>query len=354
MGRFYEKVARPILFMQDPERAHENIVLGLKFLHNFSRICDFFHRMNQNSPSRPIQLFGLDFPNTVGMAAGMDKNAQFWRASAALGFGHVEVGTVTLKPQPGNPRPRLFRYPAEKALINRMGFNNEGAKAVADRLKADGAHRFRQIPLGINIGKSKSADLSKAAEDYLGSFHLLADYADYFAINVSSPNTPALRQLQGHKYLPGLLKTLREANIKRARKLGLKPIPMLVKISPDLDFQEIDSVLTDILDLGYDGIIATNTTIERPGSLSAANEPGGLSGKPLHHRAVQIIRYIHKATEGRLPIIGTGGVSDPTSAGRMIDAGASLVQIYTGLVFNGPFFPSTVARALAPRYEDWV
>ncbi len=354
MGQFYERVARPVLFMQDPERAHETTVLALKLLHKSSLLCALLHRLNRNSPPRPIKIFGLDFPNAIGLAAGMDKNAQFWRASAAMGFGHVEVGTVTLKPQPGNPRPRLFRFADNEALINRMGFNNEGAEAVAARLKSAGAHRFRPIPLGINIGKSKSADLSLAAEDYLGSFHHLADYADYFAINVSSPNTPALRQLQGHQYLPGLLKTLREANLNRARKLGLKPIPLLVKIAPDLNFKEIDSVLADVLDLGYDGIIATNTTVERPGALSRANEPGGLSGKPLHHRAIQIISYIQKATAGRLPIIGTGGISDPESAGRMVDAGASLVQIYTGLVYKGPFLPAQLARALAPQHERWV
>ena len=354
MGRFYERVARPALFMQDAERAHEAVVLALKLLHKSSLICGLLHRLNRNSPQRPIQIFGLNFHNAVGLAAGMDKNAQFWRASAALGFGHVEVGTITLKPQPGNPRPRLFRFVENEALINRMGFNNEGAEAVAARLKSAGAHRFRPIPLGINIGKSKSADLSLAAEDYLGSFHHLADYADYFAINVSSPNTPALRQLQGHKYLPGLLKTIRQANLNRARKLGLKPIPLLVKIAPDLDFREIDNVLADVLDLDYDGIIATNTTIERPGALSGVNEPGGLSGKPLHNRAVRIVSYIHKATAGRLPIIGVGGISDPESAGRMIDAGASLVQIYTGLIYKGPCLPAQIARALAPQHERWV
>ncbi len=354
MGRFYEKVARPVLFMQDPERAHEMTVLGLKIMHNSPFLCGLLHRLNRNSPNRPIELFGLKFPNAVGLAAGLDKNAQFWRASAAMGFGHVEVGTVTLKPQPGNPRPRLFRFPAEEALINRMGFNNEGAEAVAARLKSAGAHRFRPIPLGINIGKSKSADLSKTAEDYLASFHHLADYADYFAINVSSPNTPALRQLQGHKYLPGLLQAISQANLNRAQKLGLKPIPLLVKIAPDLNYEEIDSILSDVLELDYDGIIASNTTVERPGAFSRVNEPGGLSGKPLHHRAVQIIQYIHNATNGRLPIIGVGGVSDVESAGRMADAGASLVQIYSGLIFKGPYLPSQISRALAPRHENWV
>jgi dihydroorotate dehydrogenase len=354
MGLFYEKLIRPVFFTQDPERMHDLAVLALTALGKSPTLCQIMQACNQQPTSRPIKLFGLEFRNAVGLAAGMDKNAQFWRAAGALGFGHVEVGTVTRNGQPGNPRPRLFRYEKQAALINRMGFNNDGAEAVANRLKATGAHRKRSLPLGINIGKSRSASLDAAADDYLASFNLLADFADYFAVNVSSPNTPELRQLQGHDYLPGLLGVLRSANLSRAKKLGQKPIPLLIKISPDLNYSQIDSIIEDVLGLEFDGVIATNSSVARPGSLADVDEPGGLSGRPIHRHAVQMVNYIHRATSGRLPIIGVGGVDGAAAAGRMIDAGASLVQVYTGLIYRGPFFPRQVARALAPSQEDWV
>ena len=361
MGLIYERLVRPILFLQDAEKSHDHGVMVLKALGALSPVCRVMERFNQSRHERPIRVFGLTFPNAVGLAAGMDKNAHFWRAASALGFGHVEIGTVTSRKQAGNPRPRLFRYPDELALINRMGFNNDGAEVIAQRLRSQGARgpdeegiRQNPIPLGINIGKSKVVSLENAAEDYLASFNLLADFADYFTINVSSPNTPDLRKLQGEELLRDLLRSLREANDGRARKLGRKPIPMLVKISPDLKFDQLDRILELIIGLGYKGIIATNTTTARPRSMSEISEDGGLSGLPLHSRSVDVIRYIHHSTNGKLPIIGVGGIIDPVSAGRTMDAGASLVQIYSGLVFRGPFFAKTVDKALAIRQMKWI
>jgi dihydroorotate dehydrogenase len=351
MGLFYEKLMRPLLFSQDPERMHDLAVVALRALSKSPTLCRVMQSCNQHTKGRPIRLFGLDFPNAVGLAAGMDKNGQFWRAAGALGFGHVEVGTITRTSQPGNPRPRVFRFPNEEALINRMGFNNDGAETVANRLKAAGAHRRRPVPLGINIGKSKSARLEAAAEDYLSSFNALAEFADYFVVNVSSPNTPELRQLQGHDYLPDLLGALRSANLSRAKKLGKPPIPFLVKISPDLSYSQVDS---DIIAREFDGVIATNSSVARHGAFKNVDEPGGLSGPPIHQNSVQMVNYIYRATSGQLPIIGVGGINDAAAAGRMVDAGASLVQLYTGMIFRGPFFPRQVARALAAVHEEWV
>jgi dihydroorotate dehydrogenase len=307
-------------------------------------------RVHQLRPElfRPITCFGLQFPNAVGLAAGFDKNGRAWPAAAALGFGHVEIGTVTLEAQPGNPRPRAFRYPDERAVINRMGFNNDGAAAVAHRLASRPGPGRRKIPLGINLGKSKVTSLDKATEDYLGSFRLLADHADYLVVNVSSPNTPGLRELQDAAWLKPLLAALVDENRVRATR-GKPRRPLLLKIAPDLSFPQIDAALQVIADLELDGIIATNTTLARPGALAEANEAGGLSGAPLRRRSTEIINYISRTTNGRLPIIGVGGIMDEASAAEKLDAGASLVQLYTGLIYRGPFFATEVARALAQR-----
>lgn len=354
MGFYYDKVLRPLLFRQDAEKAHE---MGVQFLGALSRVaplCRFMERFNACSGAEPIELFGVKFPNPVGLAAGMDKDARFWRAMPALGFGFAEIGTVTFHKQPGNEKPRLFRLQNEAAIINRMGFNNDGAEEIAARLKQDGAHQRRALPLGINLGKSKVTPLSDAASDYIGSFQLLADYADYFTINVSSPNTPELRKLQGSAYLPELLGEITKANGARAKKLGSRPKPILLKIAPDLSFKEIDGVLQTIAEVGLDGIIATNTTISRPGSTSRANEAGGLSGRPLHPRSVDMVNYISRATHGKLPIIGVGGIEDPATAGRMMDVGAHLIQIYTGFIYRGPFLAKTLNKALIQQQREWV
>lgn len=354
MGIWYEKVIRPRLFAMDPENAHDLAISAMETLGRCGWLCRAMQKAAQPAGVRPIELFGLQFPNAVGMAAGLDKNARAWQAAAAYGFGHVEIGTVTARKQPGNDRPRAFRYPKEEALINRMGFNNDGAEIVATRLKAQTKGKSRLIPLGINIGKTKVVPLDQAVDDYLASFNLLADYADYVAINVSSPNTPDLRKLQGQDHLQALLSELMRANQARAKRLGEAPLPLLLKIAPDLSFRQIDEVLEVVLSTGVAGVIATNTTIARPGTFGSVQEAGGLSGKPLFGRAVEVVNYISRTTEHKLPIIGVGGITHANRAAAMMDAGASLVQLYTGFIYRGPGFPAEVARALAPRQKSWA
>jgi len=293
----------------------------------------------------PVRVFGLDFPNHVGLAAGFDKNGVGWPMLTALGFGHVEIGTVTLHAQPGNPKPRMFRFPAEHAVINRMGFNNDGAQAMARRLAARPGPGHRPAPLGVNLGKSKVTPLDDAVADYLGSFALLADHADYIAINVSSPNTPDLRRLQDEDRLRELLGALQQAN--RARGAGARPI--LLKIAPDLSFAQIDAALQAVTDHGLAGVIATNTTIARPDFFATVNESGSRSGAPVRARSTAIVNYIARATGGRLPIIGVGGIADAASAAEKLDAGASLVQIYSAFVFEGPDLVPRIKADLAAR-----
>jgi dihydroorotate dehydrogenase len=285
----------------------------------------------------------------VGLAAGFDKNAEAWTAAAALGFGHVEIGTVTAQAQPGNPKPRLFRFPSEEAVINRMGFNNQGAAAVAARLATQDPRGRRRIPLGINLGKTKVVSIEEATQDYLTSFELLADYADYVVLNVSSPNTPDLRKLQDEERLRELLAAITAANNAR-RQHAVKPrVPVLLKIAPDLTWGQIDSVIQVVADYGLDGIVATNTTLARPGYFSTVDQAGGLSGLPVRKRSTQIINYIARATQGRLPIIGVGGIDDSVSASEKLDAGATLVQVYTGMIYRGAFLPRTLAYAVGQR-----
>lgn len=354
MGFYYEKVMRPVLFRTDPEKAHDMGVSVLDLLGKFSLLCRWMEAANLVRSDKPVEAFGLTFPNAVGLAAGMDKNGRFFRAAPALGFGHVEIGTVTHLQQPGNERPRVFRYPEHGAIINRMGFNNDGAEAVAKRLKASLGKRKSRIPLGINIGKSRIIPIDKAVEDYLASYSLLAEYADYFTINVSSPNTKDLRELQKVDHLDTLLGELATNNRNRARKLGSEPTPILLKIAPDLSYREIDHVLECLLKWELAGVLATNTTIARPGPFSNVKEPGGLSGRPLHARSAEIVKYISRSTNGKLPIIGVGGIDDPRSAGEMIDNGASLVQLYTGMVYRGPFIAKSIARALTTPQSSWM
>jgi len=351
MGWLYERVFRRALFRLDSETAHELSVGALALLGSAPPLCRALEFCLQPSSSRtrPIEAFGLKFPNAVGLAAGFDKNALAWPAAAALGFGHVEIGTVTRLEQPGNPRPRLFRYPAQEAVINRMGFNNRGAEKIAAYLARQPGPGHRRIPLGINLGKSKAAPLDQAVADYLGSFALLADHADYLVINVSSPNTPDLRKLQEEERLRELLAALAAANRDRAAQPGKARKPLLLKIAPDLSPPQIDTVLAVLTEFGFDGVIATNTTLERPGPFANINEAGGLSGTPLRRRSTEIINYIARATGGRLPIIGVGGISDAASAGEKLDAGATLVQVYTGMIYRGPLFARDMARALADR-----
>jgi dihydroorotate dehydrogenase len=277
-------------------------------------------------------VFGVSFPNPVGLAAGMDKDGRALRSWPALGFGFVEVGTVTWHPQPGNDRPRVFRLVGDEAIVNRMGFNNAGARHLAARLARLARLGPLKVPLGISLGKSKVTPLGDAVEDYLESLRALAPYGDYFAVNVSSPNTPGLRQLQDRTFLGELLEALRGATDK----------PLVVKIAPDLT----DAALGDLVDVclarGVAGLIATNTTIERPGV--STPETGGLSGRPLAARAREVVAFVAK--ESGLPVIGVGGVLDPDDAARLVDAGASLVQIYSGLVYRGPGLVRAAVRAV--------
>ena len=351
MGFWYEKFIRPALFWLEAERAHELSVDAMALLGAVPPLCAALAAWNRLPASRrrPVQAFGLSFPNAVGLAAGYDKNGRAWPAAAALGFGHVEIGTVTARPQPGNPQPRVFRFPREEAVINRLGFNNKGAEAVAARLMRQPGPSQRAIPLGINIGKSRAADLEEAAQDYLASFSRLADLADYLVLNVSSPNTPGLRQLQDEARLRELLRTITGANRSRAARPGGRRVPLLLKISPDLNFSQVDAVLGVISDFSLDGVIATNTTLARPGPFAAAGQAGGLSGAPLCRRSTEMIHYLALATGGRLPIIGVGGITDAESAGEKLDAGATLIQVYTGLIYRGPFFARRIAYALAER-----
>jgi dihydroorotate dehydrogenase len=354
MGCIYENIIRPILFRMEPEQAHDRGRTALMTLGSMPTLCGLIRRYNQVREDKPVQLFGLEFPNRVGLAAGMDKDGEFARAIEALGFGHTEVGTVTPQEQPGNPRPRLFRYPEQKALINRMGFNNKGSEAMLNSLSKYYPKGKRRMPVGVNIGKAKATPLDQAVDDYLASFRTLADQADYFTINISSPNTPGLRDLQSESYLRELLATLRDENQSYAKKLGHQPHPMLLKIAPDLSYAEIDQIVDVLLDLNYDGIIATNTTITRPSGFSS-KETGGMSGGvDLRKRSNDVIKYIYRSTEGKLPIIGVGGVDSAEAAGEKIDAGASMVQLYTGWIYRGPFFAKELAKALKSHGEDWI
>lgn len=356
MGAIYEKLLRPLLFRIDSERVHEMAVDSLALLGRISPVCRMLERRAALPAStfKPVEAFGLRFPNAVGLAAGFDKNARAWPAAAALGFGHVEIGTVTALAQPGNPKPRMFRYPAQEAVINRLGFNNRGSEAVAKALARHPLPGKRRIPLGINLGKSKAAEIDAAAQDYLASFGRLADYADYIVLNVSSPNTPGLRQLQDESRLRELLAAVTGAN--RARVAAQKArVPILLKIAPDLGYSQIDAVLAVIADHGLDGVIATNTTLARPGFFASVDQAGGLSGAPLGAHSSQVISYIARATGGRLPIIGVGGITDVVGAAQKLDAGATLVQVYTGMIYRGPFFAADLARGLSDRQRrQWA
>ena len=351
MLRLYENFFRPALFRLESERAHELGVDALALLGALPPLCRVLEAWTRLAPATfsPVRAFGLEFPNRVGLAAGFDKNARAWPAAAALGFGHVEIGTVTALAQDGNPQPRMFRYPEHQAVINRMGFNNQGAEAVATRLARQAPRGARRIPLGIDLGKSKVTDIERATEDYLASFARLADFADYLVLNVSSPNTPGLRQLQDESRLRELLGAITAANRARGADRGKSRVPLLLKIAPDLSWPQIDAVLAVIAEFGLDGVIATNTTLARPGTFAQVNEAGGLSGAPVRRRSTEIVGYIARTMQGKLPIIGVGGITDVAGAADKLDAGATLVQVYTGMIYRGPFFAAELARGVAER-----
>jgi dihydroorotate dehydrogenase len=312
----YQRLLRPLLFALDPETAHHS---ALAFLRATGPLLP-----KATDAGSPVSVFGLNFRHRIGLAAGLDKNGVALPAWEALGFSFVEIGTVTAQAQPGNPRPRIFRYPKERALINRLGFNNDGAEVIANRL-AELRDRggWPGIPVGINIGKSRATPMERAVEDYLFSFRKLRPQADYIALNVSSPNTPGLRELQGGQRLDELLRTI---NAERG------DLPMLVKIAPDLERAALNEIVSACEANNVSGIIATNTTLDHPAI--ADDEEGGLSGAPLQKKSTAIIRQV--ANKTKIPIVGSGGIFDAVSAREKIEAGAKLLQIYTGFIFRGP------------------
>ncbi|HEX5120568.1 MAG TPA: quinone-dependent dihydroorotate dehydrogenase [Pseudonocardiaceae bacterium] len=339
----YSHVVRPVLFRVgsgDAEAAHELTLRALAAASGVPAALTPLRRWF--AVAAPRTVFGVRFPNPVGLAAGMDKNGIALPGWAALGFGHVEVGTVTWHAQPGNPRPRLYRLPASGALINRMGFNNAGARALAGRLRALGP---RPVPLGISIGKSKVTPVDDAVDDYRHSLRELYPYGDYFAVNVSSPNTPGLRSLQDRHLLAELLAGLRA----EAAELDGPAKPLLVKIAPDLTDSAVAELLDVCTDHGVAGVIATNTTLSRDGiatpDVATGSQTGGLSGRPLGDRARQVVEFVHRETGGALPVIGVGGIAAVDDALRMLDAGAGLVQLYTGFVYGGPALVRAISRA---------
>jgi dihydroorotate dehydrogenase len=339
----YRTIFRPLLFRLKPERVHHLTIDMLRLAGAVPwvpALLKSFFAASHSGPS--VHAFGLTFPNLVGLAAGYDKEGQALTGLTSLGFGHLEIGTITPRPQPGNPAPRIFRIPEEQAVINRMGFPNQGAEVVAARL----THKRPGFVLGINLGKNKTTPLEEAYLDYQSLIRTFAPLADYLAINISSPNTPNLRQLQSRMALQELLA---EIAVQRQDLLPTlhKPLPILVKLSPDLTWPEIDDALQAIQDHGMDGVIATNTSTSRVGLKSRlGEEAGGLSGLPLRERSTEVIRYIYKATNGRLPIIGVGGIMTPRDAQEKSDAGACLIQLYTGMIFSGPRFVKEVLNSL--------
>lgn len=352
----YAKALRPLLFRShggDPERVHEAMIAGLARIAGKPTWLAAAAKL-LGSASAPIQFAGMQFRGPVGLAAGMDKNAVAAKAWAAMGFGFVELGTVTALEQPGNDQPRLFRLPNSAALINRMGFNNFGAPAVAASLARQDVWRGNNaagIPIGISLGKSKVIAVGEAVEDYVASMRALAPHADYLAVNVSSPNTPGLRELQDRSLLDDLLTALTAVATEQADENGSAPLPILVKVAPDLTNSALDDVIEVCALAGAAGLIATNTTLSRAGigagEESIADEAGGLSGGPLRARALEVVRYLSANQD--LPVIGVGGIATSDDALAMLDAGAKAVQLYTGFIYHGTALVSGINRAHAER-----
>jgi dihydroorotate dehydrogenase len=353
MSFIYRHIIRPGLFRSDAEAAHNFALKSLARVSQSNLAVKCLGALFA-APELPVGLFGLKFPNPVGVAAGLDKHAAAVPIWEPLGFGFCELGGVTWHAQPGNPPPRMFRAVPDGAIINRMGFNNSGAEALARKLaewKKSG--RWPGHPVGINLGKSKVTPLAGAAEDYAQSFRALRDLADFFVVNVSSPNTPGLRELQDKSALDDILAALQEAQGSSAAG-GRKPL--LVKVAPDLSFSALDEILELMAPRDIAGIVATNTTITRPSTSVPAlqtiyAETGGLSGKPVRARSTEIIRHLYRQTRGQLPIIGVGGIFNTDDAWEKITAGASLVQLYTGLVYEGPGIARSIVRGLVRKMQ---
>jgi dihydroorotate dehydrogenase len=351
MSGFYRHVIRPVLFRQESEVIHDRTLQELSRVGRSTLLTKSLETI-YGAPPLPVTVFGVDFPNPVGLAAGMDKHASAVPVWAAMGFGFSELGGVTRHAQPGNPSPRMFRLPRMEALINRMGFNNDGAEAMALKLREwRSLKRWPNHPIGINLGKSKITPLEEAPEDYLFSFRALRDLADFFVVNVSSPNTPNLRQLQDKSALNEILSAIQEENLRSE-----KPRPILVKVAPDLSFTALDEILELAGPRRLAGIVASNTTVARPGSDDPREqkilaETGGLSGRPLKTRSTEIIAHLHRQTGGKMALIGVGGIFNANDAWEKIRVGATLVQVYTGLVYEGPGMVRGIIQGLRKRME---
>jgi dihydroorotate dehydrogenase len=337
----YRTIVRPLLFKVPPEPAHEFTIQALSLFERAPKAATLARRrLAAQRPTLKTTVCGIEFPNPLGLAAGLDKNGEAIIGLFALGFGFLELGTVTPRPQPGNPLPRMFRLPEHQAVINRMGFNNEGMDAMAQRL----THLpWRPAPIGINIGKNKDTPLESAVDDYVACAAKLGKLSDYVAVNLSSPNTPGLRQLQEPRLLEAILLGTRRA-------IGARP--MFLKIAPDLTDEAIDAVVDVARSSSCDGLICTNTTIERPFSHPLAGESGGLSGRPLFDRSTKVLRRVYKRSKGQLPLIGVGGIMDADDAWEKICAGASLVQIYTGFIYGGPRLPWRLLNSLDRKVQS--
>lgn len=342
----YKNVLRPILFLRDPEKTHEQTI---SLLSKVSFLEGALERLFAVEDPRLRVPFGpMTFSNPVGLSAGFDKNGKAIRAWPGFGFGFIEIGAVTALAQPGNPPPRLFRLPKDYALINRLGFNNEGAEVIGARLEAlKNSGQLPKIPLGINIGRSKVVETKDAVADFLFSFERLYPFGDYFTLNVSSPNTPNLRDLQDKRLLGELLAAIQAKNRELAGKLASKEKSVMVKIAPDMEFSQVDEIIEVAESQKVAGIIATNATAFLRETLrNRVDEPGGLSGKPLRARASAFIRHIYQTTRGRLPVIGSGGIFTAEDAYEKIKAGAKAVQVYTGFVYEGPAMIKRINRGL--------
>ena len=326
----YDRI-RPLLFALDAETAHRWTLYGLGVAQRSGLMRLAAHPPPENLP---VHAFGIEFPNPVGLAAGLDKNGEHLDALGALGFGYIEIGTVTPKPQPGNPRPRMFRLPGHEAIINRLGFNNQGVDALLRNVQQA---NWRGV-LGINIGKNAATPNERALDDYLYCLERVYPLASYITVNISSPNTRGLRELQGADELPRLLGALRERQEQLATQHQVRK-PLLLKIAPDLDDAQMDTIARAVLDAGVDGLICTNTTIDRSAIAGEpqANEAGGLSGKPLFELSTEVLRGMARRLGGRIPLIGVGGILSGSDAVEKLSAGAALVQIYTGMIYRGPW-----------------
>ena len=331
---------RSVLFMFDPERAHSISMALLEFAYRLKLTRLIFGKRKY----APVKVLGLEFPNAVGLAAGMDKNGDHIDALATCGFGFVEVGTVTPRAQPGNPKPRLFRLVKDEAIINRMGFNNEGVEYLVKKVKAS----KRDCIIGINIGKNRDTSLEHAVDDYVNAFEQVYPYADYVAVNISSPNTPGLRDLQHGEELNRLLLTLKQRQQQLKDEYGSYK-PLLVKIAPDLSDSEIMQLANTLLDHKVDGVIATNTSNQRPElkSSALASEQGGLSGRPIQPQSDHVLTVLIDELNGEIPVIAVGGIMSAADAQRKIQAGAALVQVYTGFIYSGPRLISDIADKIA-------